>query len=157
MQQTGLLSAQTLSLFSSHVFARARGEEQSQARGKKEKCDRSSCPPANRKRQCSLCPRLLWSQPSGGVISEESRPPGERHTCLFKAQDVWFQARLSEENVSGVVGNCQGVAIRPLKCFKWFLVCCYAVVRVFWKIIRWLFLPVLWFALKINVSQSGWG
>lgn len=35
MQQTGLLSAQTLSLFSSYMFAQAQREEQSQVRGKK--------------------------------------------------------------------------------------------------------------------------
>lgn len=120
MQQTG---PRKLCLYFSHMCLPGLGEMSNhRPEEKKEKRDRSSCPPANRKRQCSLCPRLLWSQPSGRVISEESWAPGELLACLFKAQDVLFQARLSEENASGVVGNCQGVAIRPLKCFEWFLV-----------------------------------
>lgn len=39
-----------------------------------------------------------------------------------------FKAKLSEENVSGVVGNCQSVAIQ---CFEHFLVGCYADASVF--------------------------
>lgn len=83
---------------------------------------------------CDHSPVAVSSQRRAGLQASGTRVSLKLRT---------FDFRLSEENVSGVVGNCQGIAIRPLKCFKWFLVCCYAVVRVFWKIIRWLFLPVL--------------
>jgi len=70
MQQTGLLSAQNLVfIFIIHVCP-GWGRRAITGQGEKEKCDHSSCPPANRKRQSSLCPPSCCDQSPVAMSSQ---------------------------------------------------------------------------------------